>query len=85
MVTTWWSAWRFRDRPASPQSALQIECAAHTDLSVMGREPALSGAPAGIAKLHEEIPFRFALRRGLVIVEHAGSVDPVQVDVLVFV
>jgi hypothetical protein len=43
------TVWRFRDRPASRQSAFQIERAAHTDLCVMGREPALSGPPPGIA------------------------------------
>src|SRR5258708_6678008 len=71
--------------PRSLHSALLIERVAHPDRSVMGREPGLSGPPPGIAKLHEEIPFRFALRRGLVIVEHAARVDSVQVDVLVFV
>jgi hypothetical protein len=35
----------------------------------VGREPGLSGVPPGIAKRHEVIPFRVALRRGLVIVE----------------
>jgi hypothetical protein len=39
----------------------------------MGREPGSSGPPPGIAWLHEQIPFRFAPRRGLVIVEHAAG------------
>jgi hypothetical protein len=67
------------------QGALYIERAARPDRIIIGREPGSSGPPPGIAKLHEEIPFGFALRRGLVIVEHAAPVDPVQMDVLVFV
>src|SRR5262245_46187616 len=77
------TVWHGRDLPASRQSALQIERAAHPYRIVMGREPRSSGPPPGVTKPHEEIPFGFQPRGGLVIVEHAAAVDAVQVDVLV--
>jgi hypothetical protein len=71
--------------PRHCRALSHIERAAYPDRSVMGWEPGSSSPPPGIAKLHEEIPFRYALRRGLVIVELGARVDPVHVDVLVFV